>query len=1207
MREEDKRKLGVHREKLLDDIADPNSVLDGLIARDLLKTQSDDYQYILAGGYVREQTRRLLDLLPRLGHGAFRAFVESVESYRPHLGDILRADLPPRGFVDSDSSGDSDDEDDLDRGPFPPAKPKDELACRLQLDLRRSYISLGERRAAVVDFGQHREGSGKGPTIADVCVSISSLNFDDVRAERALERSERLRSDGKADETSWRKELSSKTFASRCGDDEELDVGKIFRGADGKRVKSLLFVGPAGTGKSLLLERILECWSGGKVEILSKFDFAVYVSARDATALRSGTVAGMLVSALQRQIELSYAEKQALESYLKANARRVLVLVDSADEGGEAWEKSKALESLFERGGLPSCTFVVTSRPCPVAYDLVASCTRRFYLIGLNDRRLDELLVRRLGEENGRRLAAQLKEPHRQHVRELMKGTPLVADMIAKLAGSGATMLPTSTTQIYRAMALDMIHHELVKTDKKFAQGQVVSSFDDLPSEVQKTLAQLGDMALECLRQRRFVFDMKTWEQACGAEAIRLGFVDKFVVKATGGSVGSAHEVEFRHLTWLEFFAAHRLCPASTSPCGAVRSCAEQVGVEEDTEQFWKFVCGLVPPKQLEVVLTCLQTIFFERNPSELEKRQWEWLAMRCIAEAAQQSPESSSPDGRHLNVQKASANVLPDNVDMNNSRLSVADAHVLSAALHHSPHIKALNMMRCSMSADHYAAFGGGLTHVKEMNMFGNTGLHGGGLRALTGSLAQRSAVQLNELNLESCALNEEDSAAIEHLLHSVPSLRRLLLGLNHLGPQAVSRLQESLTKSKLELLGLRSVKLDSGTGQVLGAVCRGNQHLRALNVSDNDLGNDGARYLLSEVHCNPVLQALDLSRTSVNDGVLDAVSSCLLLRSNAQQEAHGAPVQRLVICLHGNNVSRDGLEEVARRMPADCQDRVECNSVTVKEGVVVERDYREFFTEFMRRGSKGDLVMQQHGLGDSGAEQTARLLRNDCNVHALDLDWNGIGDVGAASLATALEVNTTLGGLSLGYNRVGFAGVVSMATALMSSRNSLVFLNLGGNPLCSDSASADERRAAQEAVQRLLLASSGLRFLSLSNTGLGDAECKAIGEALASGECRLSFLRLARNAISDKGIGFLCSGLEQNSTIQYVDLAANKIGNDGVERIRRCVDVRSQQDRLPLHRVWLGGNSMDADTLTNGMVNSAFAYPPSPDMYTKVINFYC
>ena len=649
MKKEEKRKLRQHREKVLDDVSDPKPVLDGLISRGVLTTQSDDYQHILAGQFVREQTRRLLDLLPTLGAGAFFAFVESLACYRPHLAELLRQE-PTEGEPSAkrpaleDSSDDDDSDADLDRGPFPPSRPKDELVSSLQQELRRSCINLGERKAAIVEFSQRKEGVGPG--LDDVCVTLSSLNFDDVQAERDSERGERLRSGhGTTEARSRRRDLALKTFASRCGDELELiDVGQLFVGPGGKRVKSLLVVGPAGTGKSLLLERIMECWAGGKVEVLSKFEFVVYVSARDATALQSGSVVGMLVTALERQIELSDTKRLTLEIYLQMNSRRVLVLVDSADEGGEAWERSKALENLFERRGLGSCTFVVTSRPCPRAYDLVLSCKRRYYLIGLNDRRLDELLVRRLGEEEGVRVAAQLKESSRQHVRELMKGTPLVANMMAKLASAGrAKSLPTSTTQIYLAMALDIIHHERAKEDTKFAEGQIISSFEDLPSEVQKMVEQLGKLAVDCLRQRRFVFDMKTLMEACGEEAISLGFLDKFVTRATGGSIGSAQEAEFRHLTWLEFFAAHCLTRKSESPCAAIRSCAEVVRVDEETEPFWKFVCGLVNPMHLEEVLMCLQTVFSQQHRSELEKRQWEWLAVRCIAEAAQQPTTNAS------------------------------------------------------------------------------------------------------------------------------------------------------------------------------------------------------------------------------------------------------------------------------------------------------------------------------------------------------------------------------------------------------------------------------------------------------------------------------------------------------------------------------------------------------------------------------------
>ena len=1002
MRKEDRRKLRQHREKVLDDVADPKPVLDGLISRGVLTTQSDDYQHILAGQFVREQTRRLLDLLPTLGAGAFFAFVESLACYRPHLAELLRQE-PTEGEPSAkrpalEDSSDDDSDADLDRGPFPPSRPKDELVSSLQQELRRSCINLGERKAAIVEFSQRKEGVGPG--LDDVCVTLSSLNFDDVQAERDSERGERLRSgDGTTEARSRRRELASKTFASRCGDELELiDVGQLFLGPDGKRVKSLLVVGPAGAGKSLLLERIMECWAGGKEEVLSKFDFVVYVSARDAIALQSGSVVGMLVTALERQIELSDTKRQVLEIYLQTNSKRILVLVDSADEGGEAWEGSKALENLFERRGLGSCTFVVTSRPCPRAYDLVLSCKRRYYLIGLNDRRLDELLVRRLGEEEGVRVAAELKEPSRQHVRELMKGTPLVANMMAKLASAGrAKSLPTSTTQIYLAVALDIIHHERSKEDTKFA-GQIISSFDDLPSEVEKMVEQLGELAVDCLRRRRFVFDMKTLKEACGEEAISLGFLNKFVTRATGGSIGSAQEAEFRHLTWLEFFAAHCLTRKSESPCTAIRSCAEVVGVDEETEPFWKFVCGLVNPMHLEEVLMCLQTVFSQRHRSGLDKRQWEWLAVRCIAEAAQQpttnsslrheisqpstnstslfrnatqpstsstslrrdaiQPSTSSASLRHeasqpsrsstslrgeasqqskstslsvdthLHVVKASASVLPDCIDMTNSKPSVADALVLSIALHHSPHVRTLTMQNCMVSADHCTALGKGLTHVKKLDMFQNHGLHGGGLQALTNSLTQCSTVQLEYLDIQNCTLNEDDCDAIGQLLHRVPSLRQLFLGFNYLRPRGISRLQESLTKSKLEGLDLLDNELNSEAGSSLGMVVRNSQHLKFLSVADNIFGNDGVRELLSGVPCSRRLQFLNLSRTGVDDGVLDAVSTCLSLRSTSQQTAPGLLAQRLVIHLHGNNISRGGLEEVARRFPAGCQDCVECDS---------------------------------------------------------------------------------------------------------------------------------------------------------------------------------------------------------------------------------------------------------------------------------------
>ena len=1214
MEKQDRLKLRVHRETLVEDIADPIPVLHGLIGRGVLGTQSDDYQTILAGKHPRDQTRLLLDILPTLGEDAFLAFVESVGSYREHLGKLLRSELSaktttrfvqeshcePRTSIDASEDSDSD----INLGPFPPTSPKDELVCYLQKELRTSYIDLGERKAAAVDFGERNEG--EGPGLEDVCVTVSSLNFDDAQADMN-KRVERLRGgDGRPDETGWipRRELASKTFASRCRDEVELvNVGQLFRGTGGKRVDSILLVGPAGAGKSLLLERIMECWAGGKVEVLSDFDFVVYVSGRDASALQSSTAVGMLVSALERQVELSQEEKQALEKYLKMNSRRVLVLIDSADEAGDAWDASQALDRLFERRGLSRCTFLVTSRPCAAAYDLVLPCKRRYYLIGLNDRRLDELLVRRLGEKEGARVAKELKEVDRQHIRELMKSTPLVANMVAKLVKHGAKSLPSSTTQIYTAMALDTIHHQRLKCDKKLAKSQVMS-LESLPDESRQMVEQLGKLALDCLQRRRFVVELQLAEGMCGAEAIGLGFLDKCIVKATGSSAGISHQVEFRHLTWLEYFAALYLCTKLESPCSAIRSCAELVGVEEETEPFWKFVCGLVSPMHLAEVLTDLHSVFFQRHRSELEKRQWEWLAVRCIAETAQQPVSSLLSRERRLSMERASAAVLPDTIDVNNSRLSVADAQVLSISLRYSPHVKTVCMKTCGLSPAHCAALRSGLEHTKELRLYGNADLHGGGLQELANSLSKCNEVQLEKLDIQECALTEGDCGAISEVLRQAPSLRFLWLGFNFLGSLGLLKLQRSLIESKLRVLILTNNDFDSRAGGVLAEVIGSNPHLERVGVAHNDLGNDGVRQVLQKgANCSRNLQMLDLCRTGVDDSVLDVLTECLLHRCAARQEGR---VQPAVIHFNGNNISRAGLKEVAIRTGDGCQDCVKCDAVTVTRGTDVELDYEQFFEEHARQGGEGDLDISEQGIGDNGGKQIARLLRSDRNARALEMTFNSVRDAGAAALGTALEVNTTLRGLSLTRNRVGPVGFVAMATSLSTSNPTLSLLDLSDNPIFSGVQDVARRKTAREAIRRLVGGSSSLRFLGLGRTGLRDTECEAIGEALFSGECRLVFLRLSWNEISDVGVDSLCAGLEQNSTVLYIDVNRNSIGDRGVERIGRCAESRAQRC-CPLRRVWLGRNPVDAELLTGCMVDGSFAYPPRTDRTTSLIKMYC
>ena len=1063
-------------------------------------------------------------------------------------------------------------------GAFPPARPEMQVVCRLQRKIRQRCVRSG-RGVSVVDYGQ-KAASG----LEKVYVTIASLNFDD--AQTVEERRERPREGGEVGRAShWTRELASRSFASRRGEEAELsDLGTLFRGADGEKVDSCLVVGPAGTGKTVLLEWIMASWAAGGVEELGEFEIVVYVSGRDGAALGCDMPVEMLGCVLQREHSLSDDERREVETYLSINSQRVLVLLDSADEGGDAWMNSKALAMLFDRRDLAGCTFVATSRPCMLAYDLVLSCRQRYYMIGFNDRQLDRLLVRRLGEEEGPRVAEQLRaKPELLLVRELMKDTPLVANMVAELAERGAESLPASTTHIYRALALDIVRHEQVMGDEALSPEDEAT--DELAEQCQAWLCELGRLALDGFLQRRFVFDMDTVRSTCSEGAVRLGFLDEFEVETIGG--GAHQHAEFRHLTWQEFFAAFSLCCDSGSDCiAAIRSCAAVVGVEEETEPFWRFVCGLVSPRHLQGVMQIQQAAYAKtcRSQSELEaSAHWVRLACDCIAEAAQQVVSDSLLEENCVLVQRAAAAVVPRKISTRFSRLSTADALMLSLTLCHSPHVNILDLSASGLTAPRGRALGLGLAFVVQVGLSGNPGLHGQGLLSLANAIDQCGAPNLQTLGVQNCGIwGETDCAAIACLLQAVPSLRKLRLGQNYLGGPSFTKLHEPLAKSQLTVLDLNDNELDGEACCVLADIIASSHHLKDLQLHDNALGNHGVASVLKGIERSCSLELVDFSRTGVDDGVMDAILTCVSQRCTLQSETGRRPSVQLTF--DGNKLSGGALAMFAIQMPRISADAIFWNIICVKTGRLVRRSFRSHFEEYVSERMVGMLSLAQEGVDDEGAEEVAALLSTSPAVRGLDLNENSVGDDGTAALGATLRGNVGLRVLQLTRNRVGPTGFASLVTSLVSN-STLVIVDFFRNPIFSAAVTAEQRESLHSALRQLAGMPSVRRCLLLGSTQLGDEECEVIGEALTYDRCSLVYFYLNGNRVTDEGAAALCSGLERNSSVKYVDVSDNKITNVGAERIRRCTELRAERG-LPI-QVWMEGNPADPSAYNNCMIN--------------------
>jgi Ran GTPase-activating protein (RanGAP) involved in mRNA processing and transport len=93
--------------------------------------------------------------------------------------------------------------------------------------------------------------------------------------------------------------------------------------------------------------------------------------------------------------------------------------------------------------------------------------------------------------------------------------------------------------------------------------------------------------------------------------------------------------------------------------------------------------------------------------------------------------------------------------------------------------------------------------------------------------------------------------------------------------------------------------------------------------------------------------------------------------------------------------------------------------------------------------------LQAKENSLGDDGAIDLAKMLKDDTSLTRLDLSKNSIGDDGAIALAETLkEVNRSLRWLILSNNSIGNNGAKAL-TKMYNDSTSLVWLILFDNPI--------------------------------------------------------------------------------------------------------------------------------------------------------------
>jgi Ran GTPase-activating protein (RanGAP) involved in mRNA processing and transport len=266
-------------------------------------------------------------------------------------------------------------------------------------------------------------------------------------------------------------------------------------------------------------------------------------------------------------------------------------------------------------------------------------------------------------------------------------------------------------------------------------------------------------------------------------------------------------------------------------------------------------------------------------------------------------------------------------------------------------------------------------------------------------------------------------------------------------------------------------------------------------------------------------------------------------------------------------SHTSTIGLHAVMRELGRNTR----LTNVAIHKSALSRENVQQLKSMLQRNTVLESLVLTRSRLGSAGLAEIAPVLYRNTSIKTLDLTNNGLHDIESAnllrelirrnktitslciannafhrnaaavrSIANGVRSNTKLQQLGLRFCGLGDQGISVLANALAIRNASLLELDLGCNQITSAGVHAlvDDNVKAMKTLTKLCL--SGNLIRSEGATILADALGRSAMPSLKQ-------LDLDSCRIDDDGFVALVSVLEQNTSLQILDLKDNSFGGRG------------------------------------------------------------
>ena len=915
-----------------------------------------------------------------------------------------------------------------------------------------------------------------------------------------------------------------------------------------KAPKRILIEGAPGIGKTVLARETAYCWATNAILTEIKIVFLLYL--RDPQ-LQSITTTKQLVEYMSMGC-LDDEQITTLNKYLvNTKGQQLCVVMDGFDEYPASMQKHSFIVNIINGKVLPEAIVVITSRPTATV-SLHDQVDRRIDILGLPKEERDKYISQVFNNSPKKKdkLDRYLKQ---QPVINGLCFVPLHLAILLYLFQQGS--LPETLTEMNESFILHTIYRHLEKHGQ--TPSGPINKLENVPQQVLDIVYKLSELAFKALQENKLVFTFDEIKQTCPYIDQTVGAINGFgllqaVEHYPHKGAGTTQSFNFLHFTMQEFLAALHV---STLPSEQQSLLMEKTFWDGHYNFMWMMFVGIVGIKS-EIFVNFVSSkgkVYVRKSgiriaENILSDKRKRLHVFQCYMEA---KSSAEAPDV--ISDMFKDGKVIIDKVKLLPHHLS----SLMTFMSNLSMQWKTLELTRCKITDV-------GLNVLEQFILERMSTLDCIDLSGNESSPWGVYCVAIRNCCVDSLTLGG-DYGMKEYVNEVTKCLQNntkfQLLKLKNITKEGFKPIFEVRTLQKLDLSN--NNLSDDGAATISDGL-KANRTLLELNISHNGIEDNGAQEIAKAIKINLSLQNVNISKNYISsEGLLYFMKT---VKNNCSLQ---------VVNITHNNVTKSGFRNIKQfienlRYPllitASWNEINSYGELTAKiyktctPGIIEEdvwwsfkhHDPDHIVTMFSDCLKEDDTLLKLNFCSKKitkiGAKKIGEAIKVNTTLLELDIDRNTISDDGAAAISDGLKCNNSLQELNMDDEKITSEGAKRIGEAIKVN-TTLQKLYISDNTISDDGAGA---------ISDGLKCNSSLQELKMMDNKITSEGTKRVGEAIKV-NTTLQKLYISKNTISDDGAAAISDGLKCNNSLQELSLSYSNITSEGAKKIAEAIKVNT------------------------------------------------